>query len=272
MNIYTKLALLPLCAAVAHADDSMIDSWLSAVSANQSQQPHWVTPLVTVTPRLEQEYRMDFLNQELNNSTHVDNFGNTKGLELIIPSANIEVAINAPGYIYHPDSTKANGYSDSSLLLKYRVAAANEENGNYIVTLFLAESFPTGSADISNNAKIYTPTVAVGKGWGDMDIQSTLSYTIPDTNEKAIGHVTTWNTAVQYHLAKHYWPEVEYHQIHYVDGTNNQKTQDLVTAGIVTKWPLHNRVSAVFGIGYQRPVSSFHTTAHTAVATARLAF
>ena len=34
-------------------------SWLDMVSASQAAQPNWMTPLVTVTPRLEQEFRYD---------------------------------------------------------------------------------------------------------------------------------------------------------------------------------------------------------------------
>jgi len=272
-----KKAVLPALLAVfavptAWADDSLIDSWLAAVTATQSGQPHWVTPLVTVTPRLEQEYRFDALHEELSDGTQLDNFGNTKGLELIVPQANMEVAVNAPGYVYHPDSKRPNGYTDSSLLLKYRIAAANEDNGNYIVTAFLAESFATGSAGVGNNARIYTPTLAAGKGFGDFDIQSTLGYTMPDTNEHGIGHQTNWNTALQYHCDKHFWPEIEYNQTRYGGGEHNEKTQDFVTTGLVTKWPLHERVAAVFGLGYQQPVTTFHTYAHAVVFTARLAF
>src|SRR5579863_3276283 len=34
-------------------------NWFDRVSAIQAQQPHWVTPLATVTPRLEEELRYD---------------------------------------------------------------------------------------------------------------------------------------------------------------------------------------------------------------------
>jgi len=33
--------------------------WFDRVEAVQASQPHWMTPLVTVTPRLEQEVRYD---------------------------------------------------------------------------------------------------------------------------------------------------------------------------------------------------------------------
>ena len=34
--------------------------WQARASATQAAQPHWITPLVLVTPRLEQEFRTDF--------------------------------------------------------------------------------------------------------------------------------------------------------------------------------------------------------------------
>jgi hypothetical protein len=46
---------------------SFFSSWLDMVSATQKAQPNWMTPLVTVTPRLEQEFRFDFYDQ--NNGT-----------------------------------------------------------------------------------------------------------------------------------------------------------------------------------------------------------
>jgi hypothetical protein len=35
--------------------------WFPRVTRIQSEQPHWVTPLVAVTPRLEEEFRYDQL-------------------------------------------------------------------------------------------------------------------------------------------------------------------------------------------------------------------
>lgn len=259
-------------ATAAQADESMFGQWLSEVSAVQASQPHWVTPLVTVTPRLEQEFRFDYLHQALSDGSRVDTYGNNKGLELIIPSANVELAINAPAYITHPDSTRKDGYADSSVLLKYRIASANEANGNYIVTAFIAGSFPTGSSGVGNRVQIYTPTLAVGKGFGDFDVQSTLSYSMPTSDEQRVGHASTWNTAFQYHVAKNFWPELEYNQTHYAGGPNSGKTQAFVTPGLVTKWPIKNRLAAVVGIGWQEPVTAYHTYSHEVVVTGRIAF
>ena len=50
-------------------------NWFPRVTRIQSEQPHWVTPLVTVTPRLEEEVRYDQLWQANPHGVATDNFG-----------------------------------------------------------------------------------------------------------------------------------------------------------------------------------------------------
>ena len=74
--------------------------WFPRVTRIQSEQPHWITPLVTVTPRLEEEYRYDQLWQAQPHGKALDNFGANKGLELI-PFQNTEIILGVPGWIAH---------------------------------------------------------------------------------------------------------------------------------------------------------------------------
>src|ERR1035438_9031047 len=86
--------------------DTFIGRWQARVTATQNRQPHWVTPLVTVTPRLEQEFRTDFVHY-YNNSGHVIwNCDNGKGLELI-PEKHTELLFNLP-----PFFDRSNGEQD----------------------------------------------------------------------------------------------------------------------------------------------------------------
>ncbi len=246
-------------------------NWLNEVSALQDEQPHWMTPLVTVTPRLEQEYRVDILHIQQNNGSSVDNYGNGKGLELITPNAPIEVALSAPAWIDHPDTAARNGWTDSSFLLKYRLLAANENNGNYIATVFLGGSLPTGSAHIGNGSAIYTPTLALGKGAGMIDIQSTLSYSLPANNTQHLGHQLIWNTALQMHLDS-FWPEIEYNQITYQDGPNSGERQGQLTFGALWRHHFVDRLGLSLGIGYEHPITVFSTQKNTWIGTARFTF
>jgi len=54
-----------------------------SVDATQAEQPHWMTPIATTTPRLEEEFRYDQFFQKLGNGGTQDNFDGGKGLELI---------------------------------------------------------------------------------------------------------------------------------------------------------------------------------------------
>src|SRR5579863_4357178 len=179
--------------------------WFPRVTRIQSEQPHWVTPLVTVTPRLEEEFRYDQFWQGNQKDVATDNFGAGKGLELI-PFQNTEVILGVPawnaynGAIKHGKNVKTDGWADETFLVKYRILSANEENGNYIVTAFMGFSAPTGDDGNSNRHGIFTPTIAAGKGFGNFDVQSTAGISLPDGGLQRLGMPVAWNTTLQYHV------------------------------------------------------------------------
>jgi hypothetical protein len=67
-----------------------LSGWFDRSDRAKAGQPHWMTPVVTVTPRLEQEFRTDFVVQRTAAGSELVNFGNSKGLELI-PSEHVEL-------------------------------------------------------------------------------------------------------------------------------------------------------------------------------------
>ena len=81
-----------------------VKSWLDMVSATQAAQPNWMTPLVTVTPRLEQELRADFYDQQngtgsQGNGQRIVNYGGPGGFRVeFIPAYNVEVIVAVPPY------------------------------------------------------------------------------------------------------------------------------------------------------------------------------
>jgi hypothetical protein len=156
--------------------------WAPRVTGIQSEQPAWISPLVTVNPCLLQQFRYDQLWQSQRHGVASDNFGDSKGIELI-PSENIEVILGIPAWIAHTGALRppirtstppTNGWADETFLIKCRLLSGNAEHGNYIVTAFMGFSAPTGDNGNSSGHAIFTPTVAFGKGFGDLDLQSTL--------------------------------------------------------------------------------------------------
>ena len=89
---------MPLLLTVPANADDYFDSWFERVSEAQSSQPHWMTALVTVTPRLEEEFRYDRYWEHTGVGGDIDSFDSGKGLEPI-PTTTNEVLINLPPYI-----------------------------------------------------------------------------------------------------------------------------------------------------------------------------
>lgn len=281
-----SLLLLAARATVAGADadaqaprnpNGVLDAWFAIADAAKEAQPHWMTPLVTVTPRLEQEYRYDQSWQNRPNRVDLTSHGGGKGLE-IIPTPNTEIILGEPADQTR-DTPKGTvvGWADETLLLKYRFLSRNEESGNYIVSGFLGVSVPTGSEAFTNHTTVVTPSIAVGKGWGTreagFDIQSTLGIALPDADLRILGKPLTWNTALQAHLLQKLWPEIEATYVYFKDGPNDGKHQLALAAGVVLgRFELTRRARLIVGGGYQKTVSSFHTFNHAWLLTARVAF
>src|ERR1700722_5995250 len=70
-------------------------NWFNRVEQAQASQPHWMSPLVTVTPVLVQQVRYDQYWENQGNGGAVEVFGAGKGLELI-PTTTNEILINPP--------------------------------------------------------------------------------------------------------------------------------------------------------------------------------
>jgi hypothetical protein len=269
------LALLFVGAAPLLEAQNFFERWQARATRIQNEQPHWVTPLVTVTPRLEQEFRTDFVRQYT--PTHGDfwNFGNSKGLELI-PFKPVEFIINVPPYEEHNVLTMRDGFGDMSFLMKYRVVSRNEESGNSIVTAFLGGSIPTGSYKNGSVAATVTPTLALGKGFGRFDIETTAGAALPVTNVQAVGRPITWNTTFQQKLGGWAWPELEFNNTFFEGGVNDGHIQSFATPGIMLgRFHLskaHPRLGATFGFGEQIAITHFHTYNHGLVFSGRIPF
>jgi hypothetical protein len=249
-------------------------NWFERVSKIQSEQPHWVTPISTVTPRLEEELRYDQSWQSVPGGHTIDNYGSTKGVELI-PFDPVEVIIGVPGYETENTTPHKHGWADETFLIKYRILSGNEENGNYILTAFMGLSVPSGSDTFSSHHYGFTPTIAFGKGWGDFDFQSTVGVSVPDNGGVRTGAGTPvlWNTAFQYRIAKYFWPEVEANYTYWPNGEHEGLNQLFITPGLVLgRFPIYGRVGVTVGAGVQVAVTDHPLTHRNVVLSARLPF
>lgn len=268
------LAGLPLSAP---AQDSFIARWQTRATRTQNAQPHWMTPLVTVTPRLEQELRADFVRQISPQLTDTWIFDNGKGLELI-PATRVELLFNVPPYFQHNTPAARDGWGDVSFLSKYRFFSRNEQHGDAIVTFFLGGSIPTGTYKNGSVNATVSPSLAAGKGFGRLDLQSTLGAQIPVASGEKYGRPILWNTAFQYKIggahaaAPSLWPQLEFNSTYFAGGPNDGRVQTFATPGAIARFPLRRRLGLVVGAGMQIATSHYHSYNHALMVTARLPF
>lgn len=257
---------------LSFAQNGYFSDWFARVDKTKDEQPHWVTPLATTTPRLEEEYRYDQTWQENAKGVTTDSYDGGKGLELI-PFEKVEVIFNLPPYIDHNNPKVQDGWGDVAFLVKYRLLSANEQHGNYILTAFLGWSLPTGQ--FSNGAlhPVITPTIAYGKGLGNFDLQGTAGIGLPTADTSTLGRTIAWNNAFQYRVFRKFWPEVELNSTFFQDGKNDGQKQNFVTPGLILgRFRLAGRVGFTFGGGYQIATTKFHTTNHNAILSIRFPF
>jgi len=267
-----SLLFLSSRAGAQKAENSLMANWLHRVSSTQAAQPHWVTPIVLVTPRLEQEFRADFVRQLVPGGQQVWVYDNGKGLELI-PARHIELLVNLPPYQTHSAPDTEDGLGDVSFLMKYRMLSANEQHGNYIFTAYFGGSIPTGTYKNGAASAQVLPSIGGGKGWGGFDLESTLGGTLPVDSVQVVGRTIVWNTVAQYHTHKFFWPEVESNATYFYGGPNDGKRQNFVLPGLMFgRFPLHNRIGATFGLGMQIATSRQHVYNHALILTGRIPF
>ena len=269
---FSLVGILFLFSNVSFAQGGYFSGWFARVDKTKDEQPHWITPVATTTPRLEEEYRYDQFWQVNAKGVTTNNYDGGKGLELI-PCEKVEVIFNIPPYIAHNNTTVKDGWGDVAFLVKYRLLSGNEQRGKYILTAFFGLSYPTGQFSNGAPHPVITPTISYGKGFGNFDVQGTAGVQLPTADTRTLGRAVAWNNAFQYRVFRKIWPEVELNSTFFQDGKNDGMKQNFVSPGLLLgRFRLAGRVGFTFGGGYQIATTHFHTTNHNAILTVRFPF
>ena len=250
-------------------------NWFKRVDLTRAEQPHWATPIATTSPCLQEVLRYDISQQQsMRNGHDLTSFGSGKALELILAEP-IQLNISVPAWQTLNTSPAKTGWADENFLLKYRLFAANEQQGNYALSLFAGLTAPTGSENFTSHHFTFTSGIAFGKGWGDFDFQSTVGVSIPDNGATSTGAGTPLlvNAVLQYRVAKVFWPEVEANYSYWPNGKNEGLNQLFITPGIVLgRFPMWRRLAVLVGVGCQFAVTDNPLYRRNYILTARLPF
>jgi hypothetical protein len=262
----------PLC-----GQGNFFEKWQTRASQTQSKQPAWSVPLIAPYPMLIQVFRADFVRQITPSLTSTWNYGGSRGLNLV-PGFNSEFDFYYPPYIEHNSPKAKDGFGDVGFLYKYRILSSNEKKGNYLLSVQLTATIPTGSYSNGSTDASVSPSLLAGKGFGRFDVISTLGGSLPTGDTNKLGRSIAWNTVAQYRLGKYVWPEIESNATWFYGGKNDGKMQNFLTPGITfSKFKFHpkdakSRPGIAFGTGMQIATSGFHSYNHGLVFTSRFVF
>jgi hypothetical protein len=259
-----------------YAEENFLQAWENRVRSTVSKQPSWVVPVLTPSSGLVQLARFDAYRQITPTHNITWNIDGGKGFNLI-PWYNTELDVNMPALIEHNNPKVADGVGDVSVLLKYRILEAPDEEGSYSVSAGIAATAPSGSYKNGSPGGSVSPTVYFGKGYRKLDVQTAASIMLPTSFTSSMGRPVTWNSAVQYRVGKRFWPEVEANSTFFRGGANDGKNQVFLTPGLMfsrfklMKAPA-NRLGVILGAGEQIAVTRFHSYNHALVLTTRISF
>ncbi|HEX2940806.1 MAG TPA: hypothetical protein VHO91_07140 [Rhodopila sp.] len=247
------------------AGPASASAWSAHVARVRAMQPSWSSPLVTGTGLLEQRLRFDLQQQNAGNGANTTIVDSGKGVDLIVSDSN-EIQIGAIPYSLRSGAngpsgaggvSSAAGFNDWGFLrVKQRLASAPAGAGNYILTAQVQVQAPAGAKPFTNNAWVWTPTLAAGKGWGDFDIQGTVGGFIPAPRAGVIGYQVQTNVALQYRIRRIFWPQLEINWTYYANGRRGGLNQVFLTPGLVLgRFSLSDQVKVSMGLGYQAAVT-----------------
>lgn len=260
MRMALACVFLSSVAQAALADETNILQYFDAsADAARASQPEWSSPLATTTALMEQRLRLDLNQQHSGNGADTSLLDGGKGLDLIVSPDN-EIQIALPPYEVRsstPTSRALAGYGDWTFLrMEQRLFSANRDDGDYVVTAWLAVQAPTGIKALTSSSWALQPTLAFGKGWGPIDIQGTIGASLPTSNVHVLGNQIQSNTALQYHLDTLFWPELEVNWTYYTSGQRAGLNQVYLTPGIVIgRFDIGHGLKFTTGIGYQIAVA-----------------
>jgi hypothetical protein len=246
--------------------------WLRMADETKAKQPDWLSPLATTSGRLKQELRYDMFDQPAVDGNRLYQLGGNKGFEFIT-SSRTQLLLGVPTYNLQSPNGPPAGFGDLPVQLKFRIASAQRGEGNYLLTFIIAATVPTGAHLYGSGDAVLTPTLALGKGWGCFDLQSTIGENLPAGSTTRLGRQVLWNTAFQYDAGWKLWPELEVNSTFYETGKNAGAKQVFLTPGFgFGRVRLHKRLHFSSAAGMQIAATRFHTYNHRWLFSERLSF
>ena len=257
-----------------HENGGFWARWFRRSDHSKSEQPHWLTPLATTTPRLEQELRYDVnWSQARPGGPYTETYGNTKGLELI-PVEHVEIIAAVPAYVVHdnPGGKEWLGRlpAPREVPPALRERRARQLHPHRLPQLDLSlghERQRPAQGDHHAHARLRK---GVGRLRHPGNDSAPRSRQVSRRRSAGLTRGITRSSCTRF---RSIWPEIEINQSWFSGGRNDGKEQTFVTPGVVVgRTRITDRVGFTFGAGVQIAVSRFHTSNHNIILSMRAPF
>jgi len=257
---------------VSKNSHNLYRSWRGMADREEASEPNWLSPLATTSGRIKNEFRYDLWRQTTATGSTISTFGGGKGLEFIV-APGVQILLGVPTYVGHSAPAPPDGFGDLPLMVKVRMASGDASNGNYLVTFLLSAAIPTASLPIGAGQAMLTPTLALGKGWGRFDVQTTFGANLSVAETQRLGKQLLWNTTFQYRAGWKVWPELEANTTFFEQGPNAGEAQTFLTPGLgFGRVRLFRGLRFAMAGGVQIAVTGFHTYNHRWMISTRFPF
>jgi hypothetical protein len=261
--------------SAAQAQQSFYQRFRSHNDAMTAVQPVWMAPLIQSDSRLGQFLRLSFSNSYTSAGTQTVNYGNYHTLGLIVCN-RVQLNFIAPPYVQNHSATAKDGFGDTQIEGKFRIASGNAQHGNYALTALLTYDAATGSHQNGAPTGVYNPVLAAGRAFGRFNVQSTLGGLMPAGKIWAQGRQIQWNTTAQLHAGGHLWLDFEDNALYNYGGPFDRMTENFLTPAayyVVRRkdWPPAHAF-LIFDQGMQIATSAFHTYNHNLISEMRIVF
>lgn len=266
---FLAIALILVWSNFALAQGVPTLSWLDRATITRSNQPDWVTPLITASANLEEAVIYDTSRRLPTSGSPLLTAGGPRGIQFV-PFGKLQITYGANPYLFHNNPKLDDGFGDTSFAFKYRLLSGNEHHGDYAVSAQMGSSLPTGSYQNGLPSATLTPNLLAEKAWRVFAIQSSLGASLPVDDTRLIGRQLISNTSFQAQFAHILWPELEVNANAYSGGLNDGKKQVFLTPGLlIGRFKLTNSSGLAFGIGMQIAASRYHAYNHSLLFSVR---
>jgi hypothetical protein len=272
--VLTWAAICTVACCCARGRQSFYQKFRAHNADMTAVQPTWMGPLIQSDARLSQAVRLSVSNANAPGA-QIIGYGNNHGVSVIV-ARRFQFDYDPPSYFRNHSDAMRDGFGNSGVQVKYRIASGNAQHGNFAVSAILFHGFGTRSYQNDMLTAYNCPKLASGIAFGRFNLQSVLEGLLPAGKIDAQGRAIGWDVTAQVHPTTHAWLDVENNATYNLGGNYDGTMQNFITPAAFymvrrANWPPEHSI-VVFDTGMQIATSRCHFYNHNLISEMRITF